>query len=281
MERSCLSVLPVEIRNAVMPALMENDEEIRIRAGMPVMLCGPEVRMLELIPTAEDCKNMLELVCGHSVFAHGEELQECYVTLEDGSRVGMAGKMTPAGMTMPHSFNIRIAHQAKGAADELMKYVMPGDRLHSALIVSQPGIGKTTVLRDAARQLSLRGYRVSVADERGEIAAPVLGIPMLDVGLADVMGGCAKGRAMSLLIRGMSPQVIITDEIASMEDARAVLEASGCGVRVIASAHGGGTDVMKREGIRMAVAEGAFDRILLLKKRDEIRVFEDISREVI
>ncbi len=281
MERSCLSVLPGDMRSAVEAALMEGDEEIRIRAELPVMLCGRAVRRLEYIPAAAECEALLELICGHSLYAHSEELKGCYVTLEDGSRVGMAGQMTRAGMTMPHSFNIRIAHQAIGAADGLVRHIVSGDRVCSALLASVPGAGKTTVLRDAARQLSLMGYRVGIADERGEIAAQVAGIPKLDVGCADVMGGCAKGRGMELLLRGMSPQILIADEIASNEDAEAVLEASGCGVKVIASAHGSGRDMLRREGIKKALEQGAFDKVLLLKSTGGIRSIEDISGEVI
>lgn len=280
MERSCLNVLPKRFREQIAAALRDEDEEIRISVGKPIMLIGQGRKMLDYTATVQDCERMLELVCGHSVFAHEEELKGCYVTLEDGSRVGLAGKLTPAGMTMPHSFNIRLARQVKGAADEFLKHIL-SDRLYSALLLSEPGAGKTTVLRDAARQLSEAGYRVGIADERGEIAAGVNGIPMLDVGCADVMGGCAKARGMILLLRGMSPQVLITDEIASEDDAMAVLDASGCGVKVIASAHGGGCGVLRRQGIGRAIQEGAFEKVLLLKKEKNGRSITDITGEVI
>ena len=278
METSCLNVLPKRLRDSVEPMLAEDDEEIRIGVGRPVLLIGKGRKVLDTAATREDCDRLLELVCGHSVFAHEGELKECYVTLEDGSRVGIAGKLTGAGMTMPHSFNIRLARQVKGAADEFMEKIS-GKGICSALLLSEPGAGKTTVLRDAARQLSLRGYRVSIADERGEIAAAVKGVPMLDVGYADVMGGCKKARGMALLIRGMSPQVLITDEIASHEDANAVMDASGCGIKVIASAHGSDRGILRRQGIGEAVKAGAFDRILLLKKDMDGRRIEDITRE--
>ena len=280
MERKCLNALPLSMRSTVESALREDDEEIRISVGRPIILTGSERRTLGHITTPEDCENILELICGHSVFAHEEELKGCYITMEDGSRVGIAGKLTPAGMTMPHSFNIRIARQVTGAADAFLRYVLT-DRPHSALLLSQPGAGKTTVLRDAARQLSNRGYKVGIADERGEISASVKGIPRLDVGFADVMSGCKKAEGMTMLLRGMSPDVLITDEIASEEDAIAVLEASGCGVRVIASAHGSGASVLRRRGIGRAVCEGAFEKILLLTNKHPGREIKDISMEVI
>ncbi len=280
MKQSILDVLPKEMLCVVEQTLREDDEEIRISVDRPIILMGKTRRKLEHITTTEECERILELVCGHSVFAHEEELKECFITLKDGSRIGMAGKLTPMGMTMPHGFNIRIAREIKGAADELMKYVLT-DRPYSTLLLSEPGVGKTTVLRDVSKQLSNMGYKVGIADERGEIAAAVNGIPRLDVGCADVMSGCKKAEGMTLLLRGMSPEVLITDEIASEEDTMAVLEASGCGVRVIASAHGSGRDIAKRKGIARILGEGAFERILLLTKGIEGRTLKDITGEVL
>ena len=280
MYSGCLNVMPKGMRDAVERELCEKDEEIRIRAGRPVMLLGKSSREIRYIVSPEECERMLELVCGYSVFAHQQELKESYVTLEDGSRVGIAGKLTPAGMTMPHSFNIRLARQIKGAGNQFVEHVS-NDGLHSALLLSEPGAGKTTVLRDAARQLSQAGYKVGIADERGEIAAAINGIPVLDVGHSDVMSGCTKAKGMSLLLRAMSPQILITDEIASEEDGAAVLDASGCGVKVIASAHGSGREVLRRKGISRAIGEGAFERILLLKKECGGRSITDITGEVI
>ena len=280
MNSCCLNVMPKEIRDAVARELDEKDEEIRIRAGRPIMLQGQSNRELQYIVSTEECERMLELVCGHSVFAHERELKESYITLEDGSRIGIAGKLTPAGMTMPHSFNIRLARQIKGAGNEFIEHITKNG-IHSALLLSEPGAGKTTVLRDAARQLSQAGYKVGIADERGEIAAGIKGIPALDIGLSDVMSGCSKATGMMLLLRGMSPQILITDEIASQEDGEAVLEASGCGVKVLASAHGSGAEVLRRKGINRAIHEGAFERILLLKNEHKGRSITDITGYVI
>ena len=280
MNSCCLNVMPKEIRDAVARELDEKDEEIRIRAGRSIMLQGQSNRELQYIVSTEECERMLELVCGHSVFAHERELKESYITLEDGSRIGIAGKLMPAGMTMPHSFNIRLAREIKGAGNEFIEHITKNG-IHSALLLSEPGAGKTTVLRDAARQLSQAGYKVGIADERGEIAAGIKGTPVLDIGLSDVMSGCSKAMGMMLLLRGMSPQILITDEIASQEDGEAVLEASGCGVKVLASAHGSGAEVLRRKGINRAIHEGAFERILLLKNEHKGRSITDITGYVI
>lgn len=280
MERNCLNVLPRGIKEQVSELLRQDDEEIRISANRPVLIMGQSRRKLDITATAKDCEDLLELICGHSVFAHEEELKGGYITLEDGSRVGMAGKMTVAGMTMPHSFNIRIARQVNGAADDFLRHILQGG-LHSALLISEPGAGKTTVLRDAARQLSGLGYKVGIADERGEISAPVKGVPELDVGYGDVICGCGKAVGMIMLIRGMSPEILITDEIATKEDAAAILDASVCGVKVIASAHGNGSSILKRPGISRPIREGAFEKILLLKAEHGLRSISDITGEVL
>ena len=284
MKRSCLSVLPRGIREEVEGALRPDTEEIRVRAERPVLLRGPQSVALGRIASIEECETMLELVCAHSLFAYEQELRGGYVTLEDGSRVGICGRLNPSGsVSMPGGFNIRMAREIKGAADGLMERITHKDRLLSALILSEPGAGKTTVLRDAARQLSALGLQVGVADERGEIAASVNGVPRLDVGdNTDVMGGCAKCRAMELMIRAMSPQVLITDEIATREDAAAVMDASGCGIRVIASAHAGSAaEIARRRDISAIIAAGAFDKVLLLKRRGAERRLYDITEELI
>lgn len=284
MKRSGLSVLPRGIREDVERVLGPDTEEIRVRANRPVLLRGPQSVLLDRIASPEECETMLELVCAHSLFAYEQELCGGYVTLEDGSRVGICGRSNPSGsVSMPGSFNIRIAREIQGAADGLIERISTRYGVLSALIISEPGAGKTTVLRDAARQLSALGLQVGIADERGEIAASVNGVPRLDIGdNTDVMGGCRKCRAMELMIRAMSPQILITDEIATAEDAAAVMDASGCGIRVIASAHAGSVaEIMRRRDIFEIIAAGAFDKVLLLKRQGTKRRLYDITEELV
>ncbi|MDP3486426.1 MAG: ATPase, T2SS/T4P/T4SS family, partial [Bacillota bacterium] len=137
------------------------------------------------------------------------------------------------------------------------------------LVISPPQAGKTTLLRDIARQLSDKGQRVCIVDERSEIAGCYNGCPQLDVGLrTDVMDGCPKAEGMLMALRALSPDVIITDEIGRAEDAAAIEEALNSGVRVIASAHGSTyEEVAARPNLSTLLQRGLFQRVVILSNR--------------
>jgi len=223
--------------------------ELRIRAGRPVQLIGRSFEEFRGGRTgASLVLETAQALAGHSLYAREEELREGYFTIEGGCRVGVCGRMTAEEgriqrLTHAGSVCVRIAREVKGAADGVREALYGPDGPRSALVVSAPGMGKTTLLRDAARQLSegtggRRGVRVGIADERGELAGCSMGVPTLDVGpRTDVMDGCPKRTGMRLLVRAMSPEVIVTDELGHPEDAAAVQDALRCGVKVIASVH--------------------------------------------
>ena len=132
-------------------------------------------------------------------------------------------------------------------------------------------MGKTTLLRDIARQISnglfgKKGRKVCVVDERSELAGCVCGVPQLDVGTrTDVLDACPKARGMAMALRSLSPHVLVTDELGDDADARAVLQACYAGVKVIASVHGNDVeDIRRREGMSMLMEEGAFERMVVL-----------------
>ena len=119
---------------------------------------------------------------------------------------------------------------------------------------------------EEGRLFSLEGIRVAIADERGEIAGCRDGFPQLDVGPnTDVLTGMDKAKALQLLIRAMAPQMVATDEIGGPEDAAAILEASRCGVRVIAAAHGKNVqDARHRQGMEALFQQGVFQKTVVL-----------------
>ncbi len=245
--------------------------ELRLRAGRPVTLCGERPLRLDLSPTQDDLRAMADAMLGHAAHTRQEELRQGFVTLPGGHRAGLCGRAAVKdgrllALQDIASLCVRIAREVRGAADALMPWLLSGEEPVSALIVSPPGFGKTTLLRDAARQLSDGGLAVTLVDERSEIAACARGVPTLNVGEnTDVLDGCPKAEGMRLALRAMNPRVLVTDELGGPEDAAAVAEAARCGVTVLASAHGRSyRDLSLRPPLQSALSSGVFERVAVL-----------------
>ncbi len=245
--------------------------EVRLRRGYPVQLVfGNEDMLVGERLSMAALEHILAALMDFSVYSHESELCQGYFTLADGSRAGVCGRMTfreneAAAMIDIRSLCIRIARQVRGCARALMPVLLSGDPLQSLLIISPPGRGKTTLLRDVARQLSERGFNVAVSDERHEIGA-CLSLAEPDLGpRTDILSGCPKRTAIGLLLRAMAPDVIVTDEIGDVRDAQALADASRCGVAVIATAHAAGImELGRRPGLRSALETGVFQYVVLL-----------------
>ena len=260
--------------------------EIRLRVGQqPQLVCDGGDALVGEPVTAELLGRVLSALMDHSLHTREAELAQGYFTLSDGSRVGVCGRVTPgAEQRMPDigSICVRVARQIPGCADGLMEAILDENRPRSVLVVSPPGMGKTTLLRDVARQLSTRGYNVGVADERHEIAACWRGVPTLDLGpRTDVMDGCPKAVAIGRLLRAMGPDVLITDELGGEGDAEAIADAARCGVAVIASAHGADlTALYRRNRLKSILEKGVFDYAAMLGSRvGEISRIQSLAAE--
>lgn len=262
---------PEEVRAELDMLLPGELREIRIRADRPtVFVTGTRTASLPWSPEKTHLTALVEAMSEHSLYARAEETSQGYITLRGGHRMGLCGRVTHTDsrsvLSDIGSVCIRIAGEWPGCADPLMV------RLHkqpqSLLIIGPPASGKTTLLRDLARQLaSGRGaHQLAIVDERSELAACVGGIPQLNMGEStDVLDGLRKQEAFSWLLRSMSPQIIVTDELGSDADAAAVLEAVNSGVAVCASAHGTSLqDAAARPALAVLMSRRVFDLYAVL-----------------
>ena len=280
-------VLPVHMRKRLLSMdeeIGDRAEEIRLRKGgaVTVLLGGEELPLEGHAVTEEDLRTVLEQASGASAHAVLDQVGAGFVTIKGGHRIGLCGEAVMRDgrihtLTRLSSLAIRIARPISGLGVQLLPGLMGGGRLCSTLILAPPGAGKTTLLRDLIRTVSDGeagvSLRVGVADDRGEIAAVWEGTPQLDVGRrTDVISGCPKGQGLQLLLRGMNPQVLAVDEITAEEDVEAITWASGCGVKLLATARGAGMeDLATRPLYRRMLSLNLFQWVLLVERRGECR----------
>lgn len=269
-------------------------QEIRLRAYRPIVIYkgGRELFLNSdgafmdspvgaRCVSPEELDGLLKHICSYSLYAFEDELRQGFITVSGGHRVGVAGQAVleddgrVRSMKNISFINIRISHEIKGAADSVIPYVYGDRMLQNTLIISPPGCGKTTLLRDLIRQVSDgnsygKGMTVGVVDERSELAGSFGGIPQNDLGMrTDVLDACPKERGMLLLLRSMSPRVIAIDELGSRKELDQLRRAQACGCRILATAHGESIeDVERRFDVTKESWDGLFDLSILLGKAE-------------
>jgi len=254
-------------------------QEIRVRLMQPVELIFNNTTewIGQLRPDQNDSVFLVNQLSEFSLYRMENELREGFITIEGGHRVGLAGKVnTDKGnvKSIHHItfFNIRIAKAEPGVALPLLPYVYK-QKYVNTLIIGPPQSGKTTIIRDLTRLISTgwkgaKPKKVGVIDERSEIAASIKGIPQHDLGpRADVLDACPKAEGMMMMIRSMSPDVLVVDEIGSRKDAEALMEAINAGVTVICSIHGQSLlEIKQRPSIRLLLDSHIFERMIFLER---------------
>ncbi len=287
--RQAVQVLPLNLRQLALRLTkeqMERAEEIRLRMGRRPTVVLPEGEIL--LPDSraverEELERLVEIASRWSIHAVLEQLCRGFLPLEGGHRLGLCGTVVMKGENI-HALrdvscaNLRIARQRIGVSVPLLPRLRCGKQVCSTLILAPPGAGKTTLLRDLIRSLSNgeEGLRVGVVDERGELAAVWRGQAQLELGeRTDVLSDCPKAVGMEMLLRGMSPQVLAVDEITARRDVQAMAGAAGCGVSLLATAHGNTREDLERRPVyREMLEQGIFQRLVTIRVRGGQREFD-------
>lgn len=263
-------------------------EELRLRAGRRMTVVCPEgeVPVPDAPPvTGADLALVLEVATHASLHTAQAQISSGFFTVQGGHRIGICGSgVMQDGQvrSLRHvsSLAIRVAREVPGAARPVLDKLWRDGSLQSTLLISPPGGGKTTLLRDLIRRISdgagCPALRVGVADERGELAAMREGQAQFAVGeRTDVMDGCPKGMALLMLLRGMNPQVLAADEITAPEDCRALEVAANCGVALLCSAHAlDRADLNRRPLYQTLLERRIFRRLVVIRRTAEGRTYE-------
>ena len=280
-----LQLLPEPLRTGAEEISLDQRrcvEELRLRSGRePAVLAEGRERVFcrghTLTPT--ELWSVLERVSGSSLHSFSQQLCRGYLTARGGVRVGVCGTGGPGidGIRDVSSLALRIPRQIKSAGAELMDTLSGGER--SLLILSPPGGGKTTFLRELIRCTSERGCRVAVADERGELSATWNGQSQFDLGCCtDVLCGFSKAEGAMALLRSMNPQLIAVDEITAPEDLAAMERVANCGVKLYATAHAATLqDLSSRPLYRQLLAARLFDAVVLIENHGGHRHYRELA----
>lgn len=287
--------IPLEMKKKI--------EEIRLRVNSPLMVSlngydyyvnyDGSISYDEkdlVIVSRENILTTFNLISNYSVYALEEDIKRGFITIKGGHRVGLAGKIVYGDKGLETlkditSLNIRIAKEKIGISRKIIRYLINGTTIYHTLIISPPQCGKTTLLRDIVRYISVgdpalgfKGLKVGVVDERSELAATYMGVPQNMLGpRTDVLDGCRKEDGIIMLIRSMSPQVIATDELGSSEDIKVIHEALKAGVKILSTVHGTDIeDVMGKPNMRKIIKDKIFERFIILDNSRGVGTVRDI-----
>lgn len=290
--KEIIGYFPKRIQNGLEEAVSKTNihdgimliEEIRIRSSRPIIIkyTNQEQILENIIPSQEEILEILQYICNNSIYSYQNQICNGYITLKGGHRVGITGSVVISDEKITNinyisSLNFRISKQIIGASNRILKHVLniEENTVYNTLIISPPGVGKTTILRDLVRkistgmeQINYKGITVGLVDERGELAAMYKGVSQNDVGLrTDILDNVPKSIGMQMMIRSMAPQVIVADEIGNDKDVEAINYAVCCGIKGIFTAHGNSLkDVQLNPAISKLIERKIFEKLVFLDK---------------
>ena len=288
-----LSFLPLRVRENLANIDLSDAYEIHLGVDRPICICFREGRFFisdkgNLTRDIKKCKFLrrediektVELITEASVYSLKDEMVNGFITVYGGHRIGISGSAVIRDGELVFlkdisSLNIRIANEIKGVSNKIISDITDGSTIKNTLFISPPGAGKTTILRDVSRNLSNMGFGVGIVDERCEIAGMHNGRSRFDLGVnTDVLSGIKKSDGMDMMLRTMSPQAIVTDEIGNNEDFLSISQMLRAGVSVITSIHGRSIEEIRGRKINL----DSFDVFIILSKVNGAGTIERIIK---
>lgn len=247
-------------------------EEIRIRQAKNILIkTSNKFIETNYLVSSNDILEILQKICEYSIYSYQNQISEGYITVKGGHRIGITGTCViqdekVVNIKYVNSLNFRIARQIIGAAINIIPEILNGNTIWNTIIVSPPGYGKTTILKDVIRNLSSNIFNVGVVDERGEISAMFKGVPQNDLGeKIDVIENVPKNIGIKMLIRSMAPQIVVADEIGTKEDVDAINYAFCSGVKGIFTCHGADyEDFIKNPYMKEIIKLNIIDKLIFL-----------------
>lgn len=275
------AILPEKVQQALKHLPLSQIYELRLRANAPAVACidGHNFPLKGVDVTCEDLANMVHKAAEYAIYAVLDQMVKGFITIRGGVRIGIAAEfvMEHGQITAVKNISslcIRIPHAVKNCAYAVLPYLFDLQRPLSTLIVAPPGAGKTTMLRDLAREIGQKYPHLNtlLLDERGELAACYQGEPQLDVGQnCDVITGGTKAFGFENGLRSLRPDVVITDEIATADDSAMLARAVRSGVIVIASVHAADLgEVRAKPDLGALLSQGVFERYVVLRTGEHV-----------